>query len=50
MAQCITNFPRGRRGRDRMVVEESPYVARIFSPPVIYENVDIVFIEIYRIR
>jgi hypothetical protein len=33
--------------------EESPYVAaRIFSPLVIYENVDIVhmFIEIYRIR
>ena len=33
--------------------EESPYVAaHIFSPLVIYENVDIVhvFIEIYRIR
>ena len=33
--------------------EESPYVvARLFSPFVIYENVDImhVFIEIYRIR
>ena len=33
--------------------EESPYVAaRVFSPLVIYENVDIVhvFIKIYRIR
>jgi len=33
--------------------EKSPYVAaRVFSPLVIYENVDImhVFIEIYRIR
>ena len=33
--------------------EELPYVAaRVFSPLVIYENVDIVhmFIEIYRIR
>jgi hypothetical protein len=31
--------------------EESPYVAtHIFSPLVIYENVNIVFIEIYRIR
>jgi len=30
--------------------EESPFVARVFSPGVIYENVDIVFIEIYRIR
>ena len=33
--------------------EESPYVAaHVFSPLVIYENVDIVhvFIEIYRIR
>jgi hypothetical protein len=33
--------------------EESPYVAaRVFSPLVIYENVDImhVFIEVYRIR
>jgi hypothetical protein len=33
--------------------EESPYVAvPVFSPLVIYENVDIVhmFIEIYRIR
>jgi hypothetical protein len=33
--------------------EESPYVAaRVFSPVVIYENVDIVhvFVEIYRIR
>jgi hypothetical protein len=31
--------------------EESLYVAAcLFSPLVIYENVDIVFIEIYRIR
>ena len=30
--------------------EESPYIARIFSPGVIYENVKVVFIEIYRIR
>jgi hypothetical protein len=31
--------------------EESPYVAiRVFSPLVIYENVDIMFIEFYRIR
>jgi hypothetical protein len=30
--------------------EESPYVARIFSLRIIYENVDIMFIEIYRIR
>jgi len=31
--------------------EESPYVAaHIFSPLPIYENDDIVFIEIYRIR
>jgi hypothetical protein len=30
--------------------EESPYVAHIFSLRVICENVDIMFIEIYRIR
>ena len=30
--------------------EESPYVAHIFLPHVIYENVDVVFIEIYRIH
>ena len=32
--------------------EESHYIARIFLPPVINENVDIVFIEIeiYRIH
>jgi hypothetical protein len=31
-------------------IEESPYVARIFLPRAIYENVDIVFIEIYGIH
>jgi hypothetical protein len=31
-------------------LEESPYVARIFLPRAIYENVDIVFIEIYGIH
>jgi hypothetical protein len=30
--------------------EESPYVARIFLPRAIFENVDIVFIEIYGIH
>jgi hypothetical protein len=53
---------RGRFGRGSRLVKvdfafllvktkfKSPYVARVFSPRVIYENVDIVFIEIYRIR
>ena len=30
--------------------EESPYAARVFLPCAIYENVDIVFIEIYGIH
>jgi hypothetical protein len=30
--------------------EESPYVAHVFLPRAIYENVDITFIEIYGIH
>jgi len=30
--------------------EELPYVAHIFLPRVIYENVAIMFVEIYRIH
>ena len=33
-----------------VIFEELPYVARIFFPRAIYENVDIVFIEIYGIH
>jgi hypothetical protein len=30
--------------------EESPYVARVFLPRDIYENIDIVFMEFYGIH
>ena len=31
-------------------IETPNYIYLVFSPHVIYENIDIVFIEIYRIR
>jgi len=34
----------------RVEIETPNYIYLVFSPRVIYENIDIVFIEIYRIR